>query len=110
LPAQILDHCTGYLMAFGTIVAQARQLREGGSWHVRVSLAQTARWLWPLGRIDNGLATTDLKADAIADLMDDMPSGFGPLRAVRHAAQMSQTPARWDRPAVPLGSQPPQWP
>ena len=61
-------------------------------------------------RIDNGLAATDLKADAIADLMDDMPSGFGPLRAVRHAAQMSQTPARWDRPAVPLGSQPPQWP
>ena len=46
LPAQMLDHATGYLMAFGAMMAKARQAREGGSWHVRVSLAQTGRWLW----------------------------------------------------------------
>ena len=46
LPAQMLDHATGYLMAFGAMMAKARQSREGGSWHVRVSLAQTGRWLW----------------------------------------------------------------
>src|SRR5262249_49321621 len=50
LPAQMLDHATGYLMAFGAMMARARQSREGGSWHVRVSLAQTGRWLWSLGR------------------------------------------------------------
>src|SRR5882757_2419951 len=37
LPAQMLDHATGYLMAFGAMMAKARQAREGGSWHVRVS-------------------------------------------------------------------------
>ena len=55
LPAQMLDHATGYLMAFGAMMAKARQSREGGSWHVRVSLAQTGRWLWNLGRVADGL-------------------------------------------------------
>ena len=52
LPAQMLDHATGYFMAFGAMMAKARQSREGGSWHVRVSLAQTGRWLWNLGRLE----------------------------------------------------------
>ena len=29
----------GYLAAFGVLIALARQARDGGSWHVRVSLA-----------------------------------------------------------------------
>ena len=45
LPAQALDHATGYLAAFGAMVALARRAREGGSYLVRVSLAQTGRWL-----------------------------------------------------------------
>ena len=56
LPAQMLDHATGYFMAFGAMMAKARQAREGGSWHVQVSLAQTGRWLWNLGRLADGLA------------------------------------------------------
>jgi crotonobetainyl-CoA:carnitine CoA-transferase CaiB-like acyl-CoA transferase len=44
LPMQILDHATGYLMAFAAAAAKVRQLQEGGSWHVQVSLAQTAHW------------------------------------------------------------------
>src|SRR6185312_11503992 len=59
LPAQMLDHATGYLMAFGAMMARVRQAREGGSWHVRVSLAQTGRWLWDLGRLAAGLKTPD---------------------------------------------------
>src|SRR5437588_786515 len=38
LPAQALDHATGYLAAFGAMVALARRAREGGSYLVRVSL------------------------------------------------------------------------
>ncbi|MBR0817139.1 CoA transferase [Bradyrhizobium liaoningense] len=111
LPAQMLDHATGYLMAFGAMMAKARQAREGGSWHVRVSLAQTGRWLWNLGRLDGGLDTPDLTGDAVhAAFIEPMPSGFGTLKAVRHSALLSTTPARWSRPAMPLGSHPPQWP
>ena len=110
LPAQILDHATGYLMAFGAMMARARQSREGGSWHVRVSLAQTGRWLWNLGRLADGLATEDLKADAIGPFLQDSSSGFGPLSAVSHSAALSKTPAVWMRPAMPLGSHAAQWP
>src|SRR3954453_14892169 len=109
-PAQMLDHATGYLMAFGAMSAKARQSREGGSWHVRISLAQTGRWLWNLGRVGYGFRTEDLKADAVAPFLEETASGFGPLRPVPHAASLSKTPAFWARPAMPLGSHPPQWP
>ena len=83
LPAQMLDHATGYLMAFGAMMAKARQAREGGSWHVQVSLAQTGRWLWNLGRVADGLATGDLKGEAVMPFIEEIASGFGPLRSVR---------------------------
>lgn len=110
LPAQMLDHATGYLMAFGAMMAKARQSCEGGSWHVRVSLAQTGRWLWNLGRVADGFVTEDLKGETITPFVEEISSGFGPLRSVRHAAKLSKTPAFWARPAMPLGSHKPQWP
>ncbi len=109
LPCQALDHASGYLMAFGAMMARARQAREGGSWHVEVSLAQTGRWLQSLGRLEGGLGGPDPKLAEVADLLEQSPSGFGALRAVRHAAQLSVTPARWTRPAVPLGSDAAAW-
>jgi crotonobetainyl-CoA:carnitine CoA-transferase CaiB-like acyl-CoA transferase len=110
LPAQMLDHATGYLMAFGAMMARARQAREGGSWHVRVSLARTGQWLWNLGRVADGFAIEDLKGEAVKPLIEELASGFGPLRSVKHSAILSKTPAFWARPAMPLGSHPPQWP
>jgi crotonobetainyl-CoA:carnitine CoA-transferase CaiB-like acyl-CoA transferase len=110
LPAQMLDHATGYFMAFGAMMARARQSHEGGSWHVRVSLAQTGQWLWNLGRPAHGLKARDFTEEAVLPFVEEMASGFGQLRAVRHAAWLSQTPAFWARPAMPLGSHTPEWP
>jgi hypothetical protein len=97
-------------MAFGAMMAKARQSREGGSWHVRVSLAQTGRWIWSLGRLSDALKTEELKGVAISPFVEEVASGFGPLRSIRHSAELSKTPAFWARPAMPLGSHPPQWP
>lgn len=110
LPAQMLDHATGYFMAFGAMMAKARQAREGGSWHVQVSLAQTGRWLWNLGRIADGLNVRDFTEEAVAPFVERADSGFGALQSVRHAAILSETPAFWACAAMPLGSHPPQWP
>ena len=41
VPAAINDYTTGYLGALGVMCALARRTTEGGSWHVRVSLART---------------------------------------------------------------------
>ena len=108
LPCQALDHGSGYLLAFGAMIALMRRMREGGSWHVQVSLARTGRWIRDLGRVKNGLAHA---APAnIDDLMEVTESGWGRLHAVRHSAELEETPARWDRPSVPLGTHPASWP
>jgi crotonobetainyl-CoA:carnitine CoA-transferase CaiB-like acyl-CoA transferase len=109
LPAQVVDHGTGYLAAFGAQVALARRAREGGSYLVRVSLAQTGRWVDALGRVD-GRRTPDLTLDAVLDLIADMDTPYGRLRHVLPAARLSETPAFWSRPAVPLGTHPAAWP
>ncbi len=109
LPAQVVDHATGYLAALGAQVALARRAREGGSYLVRVSLAQTGRWVDGLGRVD-GRHTRDLALEDVQDLIADMDSPFGPLRHVVPAARFSETPAFWSRPSVPLGTHAPAWP
>lgn len=109
LPAQALDHCTGYLMAFAAMTALRRRASQGGSWHVRASLAQTGAWLRALGRID-GLAAHDPTRGDMNEFLEESDSGFGRLSAVRHAATMSETPPHWARPSVPLGTHPPEWP
>jgi crotonobetainyl-CoA:carnitine CoA-transferase CaiB-like acyl-CoA transferase len=109
LPCQALDHGAGYLMAFGAMTALARRVAEGGSWHVRVSLAQTGHWIRNLGRID-ALALPDPGFEDVGDRLYETGSGFGKLTAVRHAAVLSETPARWERPSVPVGTHAPKWP
>ena len=107
LPMQILDHASGYLMAFAATAAKVRQLQEGGSWHVRVSLAQTAHWLRGMRRIPSGFAVT---APDRQPYLESYASGFGDLVAVRPAPQLSRTPAHWSRPSVPPGTHAPVWP
>lgn len=112
MPVQILDEATGYLMAMGAAAALWRQQTEGGSWLVEVSLAQTGHWLRSLGRVHGGFDASlpkTLESPEFAHYLETSASGFGSLRAVRHAAELSATPAFWDRPSMPPGSHPPAW-
>src|SRR5438067_3792758 len=109
LPAQVLDHATGQLMAFAAMSALARRHARGGSWHVRASLAQTGHWFRRLERLD-GRTCRDPGFAEVGDRLEDAPSGFGQLTAVRHAAVMTETPPHWARQTVPLGTHSPAWP
>ena len=109
LPCQALDHASGYFLALGVMAARLRQAREGGSWSVRLSLAGTGVWLRGLGRLADGLAAADPGEAGVADLLYEADSGFGRVRAVRHAALLSETPARWALPTVPLGTHAAAW-
>ena len=106
LPMQILDEATGYLIAMAAVSALHRQQREGGSWHVQVSLAQTGQWLRSLGRVEEGLAA---KRAERGPYVETSASGWGELVAFRHSAQLARTPARWDRPSVAPGTHLPAW-
>lgn len=107
LPVQMLDYATGFLMAFAAQAALLRQAREGGSWHVRLSLARTGLWLRGLGRLADGFAAAPLDVEAF---MQSSASGWGELRAPRHAGELLRTPSGWQRPSMPPGTHPAQWP
>jgi hypothetical protein len=77
---------------------------------VQVSLARTGRWIRDLGRVAGGLAIPGPTEDGVVDLLEttDAP-GLGRVHAVCHAAELGETPARWDRPPVNLGTDLPTW-
>ena len=108
LPMQILDYCAGFLLAFGVQAALLRQAEQGGSWHVEVSLARVAQWLRNMGRRPVDPQSPEVKP-LIAPWLETTASGFGELRAVTHAAQLSRTPASYRHPSVPPGTDQPVW-
>ncbi len=112
LPAQAIDYVSGYLLAFATMVALRRRVQEGGSYLVRVSLAQTGRWIESLGRVEafDPKTATDPTYEDVQDLMTEAASPFGRLRFLSPAARLSETPARWERPAAPLDHDAAEWP
>ena len=107
LPMPILDYATGHLMAFAACAALHRQALEGGSWHVRLSLAQTGQWLRSLDRVSDGFG---IKPPDRRPFTESGHSGFGELVGLRHSAQLAATPCRWVRPSVPPGTSPADWP
>jgi hypothetical protein len=112
LPASAIDYSTGYLGAFGVMVALSRRAREGGSYLVRVSLARTGRWITSLPHVERQVWTSmpaEIPRERLEELMVSAETPFGPLRFLAPVAQLSETPACWDRPSVPLNHDPPAW-
>jgi crotonobetainyl-CoA:carnitine CoA-transferase CaiB-like acyl-CoA transferase len=112
-PVSAIDYLTGYLMAFGAMVALARRVREGGSWLVRISLAQTGRWLVGLGEVPEELLRDVPKEFTAAELERWSTTSDTPVGRLQHLApvlRLSETPPRWARPSVPLGYHAPRWP
>jgi crotonobetainyl-CoA:carnitine CoA-transferase CaiB-like acyl-CoA transferase len=112
-PVSAIDYLTGYLMAFGAMTALARRAREGGSWLVRISLAQTGRWLVGRGEVpESELADVakEFTADELARWSTESQTPVGRLGHLRPTVQLSETPPYWARPSVPLGYNEPAWP
>jgi crotonobetainyl-CoA:carnitine CoA-transferase CaiB-like acyl-CoA transferase len=109
LPVQALDYIAGYLGALGALVALARRVEQGGSWHVRVSLVQVAHWLASLGTVDAAKGAAELPEAALLPLLTESVGPLGRLRHLKPVVQLSETPAFYARPAEPLGTSPAQW-
>jgi len=112
-PVSAIDYLTGYLMAFGAMVALARRAREGGSWLVRISLAQTGRWLVGLGEVPEDAARKAHQEFPQSDLDRWSIESAAPAGRLRHlgpTVRLSETPPYWARPSVPLGYNQPVWP
>ena len=112
-PVSAIDYLTGYLMAFGTLLALARRAREGGSWLVRISLAQTGSWLVGRGQVPEAElqeVPEDFTPDEIARWSTFSDLSIGRVSHLAPVLQLSETQPHWSRPAVPLGYHEPVWP
>ncbi|MFE6383699.1 CoA transferase [Streptomyces roseolus] len=98
LPAQALDHGTGYLLAAAVLRSLTERERDGGGRLVRLSLAQTGHWL------THGLPRYDPERY--------LAESEGPLGRLRHAVSpvaYEGGPAGWSRPPGVAGADAPVW-
>ena len=112
-PVSAIDYLTGYLMAFGGIVALNKRIHEGGSWLVRISLAQVGRWLVSQGEIPETRlkeVAAEFTPEEIASWLMVSETPMGNLGHLRPVIGLSESAPRWSRPSVPLGYHDPVWP
>jgi crotonobetainyl-CoA:carnitine CoA-transferase CaiB-like acyl-CoA transferase len=113
MPVSAIDYVSGYLMAFGTMVALARRARKGGSWMVRVALARVGRWIVDRGTLPDETwrgIPEDLTPEELAPFLGETDAPDGRIRYLRPIVQLSETPPYWSRPPVPLDYHPAVWP
>ncbi|MGW1165296.1 CoA transferase [Streptomyces sp. NPDC002550] len=106
LPAQALDHGTGYLLAAAVLRALTEQSYDGGGRLVRLALARTAHWL------TDGIrptAATGAPYDGPDAWLAETDSALGRLRHALPPVSFTGGPADWARPPVPWGSDGARW-
>lgn len=107
-PAAVTDYTTGYLAAFGALVALKRQRELGGTYWVRVSLSRTAMWLRSLG-LRNGVAPSSIDDDEAETISMTSETLWGTVKHLQPAVAIDGTEVTWKQPAMPLGSSEAAW-
>lgn len=118
LPAQALDHGTGYLLAAAVLRALTGQLEDGQGRCVRLSLARTAQWL--MNGIqpapDRSPADDAEAADNTYDAYDapdawltERNGALGRLRYALPPVSFAGGPRDWARPPGLWGADPARW-
>ncbi|MFC5662210.1 CoA transferase [Kitasatospora misakiensis] len=112
LPAQALDHGTGYLIAAGVLRALTEQ-RTGrpGARHLRYSLAGTAAWLMQgiAPTADPHVLPNDEPYDPARWITETAAPDYGRLRYARPPVGYAGAPADWSRPPGHWGTDAPAW-
>lgn len=111
-PAAFCDYTSGYLAAFGALVALLRRAQVGGSYEVRVSLTRTAMWYMAQSRVDSALALPDASPtrEEAMPFTVETATHCGELLHLAPAVRMSRTAPRWELPSPLPGSARPAWP
>ncbi len=109
LPAAACDYTTGYLGAYGVLLALARRAREGGSYHVRVSLCQSGMFIYRQGMTEFVEPDMDLSEAELDALRIESKPAHGPLRHLGPVLHLSETQPHWSLPTPMLGGDAPEW-
>ncbi len=105
------DYIAGYLGAAGVIAALRRRAREGGSYHVRVSLSRAAMWYQSLGTFPSTeFDATDPEHRMTAPRSVTSKTCYGKVLRLAPLAKLSKTPSRWREPLLVVrGGDLPAW-
>jgi crotonobetainyl-CoA:carnitine CoA-transferase CaiB-like acyl-CoA transferase len=109
LPASACDYTTGYNGAYGVMLALARRAREGGSYHVRVSLCRSGMYIYKQGHVRYPEAEMGLSRAELDSIMIETKGGHGTLKHLGPVLSLSETKPYWDKPSPVLGSSKPEW-
>ncbi|MED7827157.1 CoA transferase [Streptomyces chiangmaiensis] len=107
LPAQALDHGTGYLLAAAVLRSLTEQTQEGGSRVVRLALARTAAWLTDGTTRRTGHAPTSYEGPD--PWTAETGSVLGRLRHALPPTRFAGGPTNWTRPPGRWGDDPARW-
>ncbi|SHF10203.1 CoA-transferase family III [Acidocella aminolytica 101 = DSM 11237] len=107
LPAQALDHATGYLMAAAAIRGLIARVRDEAAFTARLSLARTAALLVNGGEPQAEAAFSTLRDEDYTPETEH--TAWGPARRLRSPILIGGSPLHWDLPASPLGSAKAAW-
>lgn len=114
LPAQALDHGTGYLLAAAVLRALTEQAEQGYGRCVRLSLARTAKWL-TTGILPGPDGTLAPEAEASQAYgapdawLTERDSALGTLRYARSPVSFAGGPVDWARPPGAWGADSARW-
>ncbi|GHH04146.1 CoA transferase [Streptomyces lanatus] len=106
LPAQALDHGTGYLLAAAVLRALTEREEQGDGRCVRFALARTSDWL--VNGIRPG-ARGDAGYDRPDAWLAERESALGRLRYARSPVSFEGGPVDWTRPPGVWGADPARW-
>jgi crotonobetainyl-CoA:carnitine CoA-transferase CaiB-like acyl-CoA transferase len=110
LPAQALDHGTGYLLAAAVLRALTERLDGGGGRVVRLSLARTAAWLTDgIERGPDGLDVHEGLYEGPEAWLAERDSRLGRLRYALPPVSFEGGPCDWWRPPGPWGADEARW-
>lgn len=109
LPAAACDYTTGYLAAYGTLLALGLRARQGGSYHVRASLCQSAMFIQRQSRVASYDSKLVIDQDQLASVLCESETAYGSIDFLGPVLQMSETQPEWDLPTPRLGTHQPEW-
>jgi crotonobetainyl-CoA:carnitine CoA-transferase CaiB-like acyl-CoA transferase len=107
LPAQALDHGTGYLLAAAVLRALTDRQTTGSGCHLRLSLAGTASWL--LHDIRARPVTGDGARYDPRSWLAETAAEHGTLRHALPPIHYTGAPGNWTRPPTRWGTDAPRW-
>src|SRR5690606_30057975 len=87
----------------------ARRAREGGSYHVRVSLCQSGMYIYRQGKTDYPEPDMNLSPTEVEALQMRSETAAGPIRHLRPVLELSETSPHWSRPTPVRGGARPEW-